>query len=272
VSRSDGDDGSIRLSRAGMVYAGRGHQLHALRSVDLTVGRGEFLAVIGPSGCGKTTLLKLVAGLLMPTSGTISVFGGPPERALRGGRVGFVFQRPVLLDWRTVRRNVLLPTEVLPRRATNGRGIDRRLAESRVDQLIELVGLHGFENAYPHELSGGMQSRVALARALCFEPDILLMDEPFGDLDELTRTRLNLELLQVHASTGATVVFVTHSIAEAVFLADRVAVLSNRPGEVLCVIDITLGRPRGLDVQGSDRFAAHEQELRESLGIAGGGA
>src|SRR6185436_15064440 len=208
-----------------MVFSSTAGPVAALGGLTLDVERGEFVALIGPSGCGKSTLLRLVSDVLQPTRGTIEVRGGPPKRARLARELGFVFQHPGLLLWRSALENVALPLEV------GGWG-KRHAPPHRPEALLELVGLKGFEGAYPRQLSGGMQQRVSIARALVTGPPILLMDEPFGALDEITRDHLNQELLRIWAATGTTMVFVTHSIPEAVYLSSRVFVLAPRPGRV----------------------------------------
>lgn len=247
----------VEIDAVSVTYPSRtGQPIHALHGVSLTLERGDFLAVVGPSGCGKSTLLKLLAGLLLPTSGTVRIDGR--EVVAPDGRTGVVFQSPVLLPWFTVLDNVLLPLRV--------RGdVPRRKAQERAMHLLHLVGLSGFERKYPGELSGGMQQRAAIARALVTDPPLLLMDEPFGALDALTRDYLNVELLRIWHATGPTVFFVTHSIPEAVFLADRVLVLSARPGRVVGVVDVDLGRPRDLAVMASPRFGERVAEVRQLL-------
>ena len=227
----------IVLDRVGMTYRADSGPVEALRDVSLSVARGELLAVIGPSGCGKSTLLRIIAGLRPATTGIARVDG----RLVSGPipAVGMVFQAPVLLRWRTVRDNVVLPAELS--------GLDPRRFHDRADALLSLVGLADFGRKFPRELSGGMQQRAALCRALLLDPPLLLMDEPFGALDAMTRDELNLELLRVWGESGAerkTIVFVTHSIPEAVFLADKVAVLSPRPGRITKIFDVSLPRPR----------------------------
>ena len=233
----------IALDGVGRTFAGRsgfsgraGGAVEALRGIDLTVADGEFVAVLGRSGCGKSTLLRLVAGLLPATAGTITVAGEPVTRPRRD--IAFQFQRPALLPWRTVLDNVLLPIEVYGHRRAEHR--------DRAHALLALAGLDGFERRRPHELSGGMQQRVALCRALIARPRVMLMDEPFSALDALTREDLAVELQRIHLDTGATVLFVTHSIEEAVLLADRVVVLSPRPGRIRKILDISVPRPRTL--------------------------
>lgn len=244
----------IRVEHVGKTYTG-GNPVEALRDVNLTVKKGELVAVIGPSGCGKTTLLKLIGGLLEPTEGTIHIDHLTAVEARKARKFGFVFQDPTLLPWRSVKANVQLPGEVFK---------DDKV-KNRTQKLIDLVGLTGFEKALPHELSGGMQSRVAIARALTFNPDVLLMDEPFGDLDEITRDRMNFELLRVWRETGVTIVMVTHSIPEAVLLADRVVVLSDLPGTVKEIMSILLKRPRSGTSRTQKQFMNRVEELREKL-------
>jgi NitT/TauT family transport system ATP-binding protein len=229
----------------------------ALQSIDLAIPRGSFLTLLGPSGCGKSTLLRVMADLVAPTSGRISVFGGAPQAARKQRQIGFVFQDSALLAWRTVLDNVALPLQV---------GGGRALPGARSPQeLLSLVGLSGWEKAYPHELSGGMRQRVAIARALVSGPQLLLMDEPFGALDEITRDRLNEELLQLWETTGTTIVFVTHSIYEAAFLGQSVLLLAARPGRVREQVPVTLPMPRRLTQRETPEFAALAGHLRRVL-------
>jgi NitT/TauT family transport system ATP-binding protein len=211
---------------------GRPDEVTALSDVHLTVGDGEFVSLIGPSGCGKSTLLRLIADLIEPTTGTVTVAGKPAAQARRDQEYGIAFQQAGLLEWRTVRRNVELPLEL--------RGMSRADRRARAERMLELVGLADFAGHYPGQLSGGMQQRVAIARALAVQPPLLLMDEPFGALDEMTRERLQSELLGICATTGTSAVFVTHSISEAVFLSDRVVVMSARPGRITASIEVRL--------------------------------
>jgi NitT/TauT family transport system ATP-binding protein len=236
----------------------------ALTGIDLDIHRGEFVSLIGPSGCGKSTLLRIVGDLITPTSGTVQVNGKPAAQARQDRDYGMVFQAPVLFDWRTVEANVRLPLEIL--KVAGGE------RERRVQEMLDLVELTGFHKHFPHQLSGGMQQRVAIARALAFQPAILLMDEPFGALDEMTRERLNAEVLRVWAQTGTTVIFVTHSIPEAVFLSTRVVVMSARPGRISEVIDIDLPQPRDEGTRETDRYYELVTQVREALrgGHAGG--
>ena len=230
----------IQLDDVGQVFDGREGQVTALEKIDLHVRDGEFVTLIGRSGCGKSTLLRLIAGLLRPTTGSVRVAGDPVTGPRRD--VSFMFQRPALLPWRSVLSNVMLPIEI------DGGGGDRsRTAyRDRAHQLLELVGLQGFERRLPHELSGGMQQRVSLCRSLIRSPKVMLMDEPFSALDALTRTELSAELQRIQMELATTIVFVTHSIEEAVVLADRVAVLTPRPGRLREIVEIDIPRPRSL--------------------------
>ena len=229
----------------------------ALEGIDLAIRAGEFLSLIGPSGCGKSTLLRIIGDLTAPSRGTVVVNGKPADRARRDRDYGMVFQAPVLFEWRTVEDNVKLPLEI------QGAGSAKRTARAR--EMLELVELGDFLGHYPYQLSGGMQQRVAIARALAFEPAILLMDEPFGALDEMTRERMNSEVLRIWERTGTTVVFVTHSIPEAVFLSSRVVVMSARPGRITKVIDVDLPRPRNEDTRETRRYFELVTEVREAL-------
>jgi NitT/TauT family transport system ATP-binding protein len=225
---------AVEVSGVTKVFnAGRPDEVTALREVELIVESGQFVSLIGPSGCGKSTLLRLIADLVPPTKGTVTVAGKPARRARLDQEYGIAFQQAGLFEWRTVRRNVELPLEL--------RKQSRAERQARADEMLELVGLADFAGHYPAQLSGGMQQRVAIARALAVHPPLLLMDEPFGALDEMTRERLQGELLQICAKTGTSTVFVTHSIPEAVYLSDRVVVMSARPGRITDVIDIDLG-------------------------------
>ena len=233
----------------------------ALQGIDLDVGRGEFVSLIGPSGCGKSTLLRIVGDITEPTEGDVTVNGKSARRARLDRDYGIVFQAPVLYDWRTVTKNIALPLEML--------GWDRGKRAARVKDMVELVELNGFEKHHPWQLSGGMQQRVSIARALSFSPALLLMDEPFGALDEMTRERLNLELLRIWAETGSTVIFVTHSISEAVFLSTRVVVMSPRPGRIAELIDVDLPQPRTGLTREEPRFFELVTAVREAL-VRGG--
>ena len=229
----------------------------ALEDIDLDIGHGDFVSLIGPSGCGKTTLLRVIADLERPTAGEIGVNGTTPEQARLGRQYGYVFQAPALFPWRTVERNVMLPLEVM--------GLPAAERRRRAARYLEMVNLKGFEHKHPWQLSGGMQQRASIARALSFEPRLLLMDEPFGALDEIVRDKLNLQLLRLWAGTGKTVVFVTHSIPEAVFLSTRIVVMSPRPGRILDVIDVDLPADRPLDIRETPEFLAVAQRVREGL-------
>ena len=235
----------------------------ALSGIDLEIGRGEFVSLIGPSGCGKSTLLRVIGDLIAPTRGTVEVNGKPATRARRDRDYGMVFQAPVLFDWRTVEDNVKLPLELM--------GYDAARRTARAREMLELVELGDFLKHHPYQLSGGMQQRVAIARALAFEPSILLMDEPFGALDEMTRERMNQEVLRIWEATGITVVFVTHSIPEAVFLSSRVVVMSARPGRITDVIDVDLPRPRGIPTREEPRYFELVTAVREALRAGGAG-
>ena len=233
----------------------------ALKDIDLDVAQGDFVSLIGPSGCGKSTLLRIVGDITEPTSGDVTVNGKSARRAREDRDYGIVFQAPVLFDWRTVAKNIALPLEM--------QRWDRGRRQARVAEMLDLVELTGFEKLYHWQLSGGMQQRVSIARALAFAPPLLLMDEPFGALDEMTRERLNLELLRIWSETGSTVVFVTHSISEAVFLSTRVAVMSPRPGRVSALIGIDLPQPRTVETREQPRFFELVTEVREALHATG---
>jgi NitT/TauT family transport system ATP-binding protein len=235
---------------------GRGDVV-ALRGIDLEVKPGEFVSLIGPSGCGKSTLLRIIGDLIAPTSGRVVVNGKSAHQARLDRDYGIVFQDAVLYDWRTVAKNIALPLEML--------GWDRRRRTERVRELVGLVELTGFESHHPWQLSGGMQQRVSIARALSFDPALLLMDEPFGALDEMTRERLNLELLRIWEALGSTIVFVTHSISEAVFLSTRVVVMSPRPGRIRGIVDVDLPQPRTVDTREHPRFFEVVTQVRELL-------
>jgi NitT/TauT family transport system ATP-binding protein len=234
----------------------------ALDDIDLDIEDGEFVSVVGPSGCGKTTLLHLAAGILEPTNGTVAVNGVDINSVDHDrSEVGLVFQHPVALEWRTVKKNVMLPVQILKK---NG-AIDESMEHyrKRAEELISLVGLEGFEDSYPNELSGGMQQRVTITQALIYDPSVLLMDEPFGSLDAMTKDELNLELLRIWEETEKTVLFITHDLNEAVFLSDRVVVLSQRPGTIVDTIDIDLPRPRTDETRSSDRFVELSTEVHQ---------
>ena len=243
----------IRLEGVEKTYrTRRGDLVRAVEDVALTVGENQFVTLVGPSGCGKSTLLKLVAGLTPPTRGTVAVRDQLVREPFPD--VGFVFQQPVLLPWRTVLDNVLFSVEML--------GLDARSYRKPALDLLELTGLQGFESKYPRELSGGMQQRVAICRALLPDPSLLLMDEPFGALDAMTREEMSLELLRVWEERRKTILFVTHSIPEAILLADRVVVMTPRPGRIARVLDVDLPRPRTMDLEFDARFKALSDEVR----------
>lgn len=241
-------------------YPTRDGRIAALHSISFTVGEGEFVAVVGPSGCGKSTLLKVLAGLMPPSSGE-AVLGGTPIIGPRRD-IGVVFQSPVLFPWRTVLDNVLLPVDV--------QGLDRERHLQAAINLLALVGLREFERRYPWELSGGMQQRVAITRALIHGPALLLMDEPFGALDAMTREHMNLELQRILLEERKTVLFITHSIPEAVFLADRVLVMSSRPGRILDDVRVKIPRPRSLDVMSDHAFGEYVRGIRAQFSMKGG--
>jgi len=229
----------------------------ALQGIDLEVAKGEFVSLIGPSGCGKSTLLRVVGDIVEPSAGEVTVNGKPARRARLDRDYGIVFQAPVLYDWRTVVKNIALPLEML--------GWDRAKRAARVREMVELVELSGFEKHHPWQLSGGMQQRVSIARALAFRPELLLMDEPFGALDEITRDHLNDQLLRLWQQTAKTVMFVTHSISEAVFLSARIVVMSPRPGRIVEIIDNHLPADRRLDIRESTQFLEVAHRVRQAL-------
>ncbi len=234
-----------------------GNLINALKEINLDIKKGEFISLVGPSGCGKTTLLRLIADLLEPSDGKIRVGGMTPKEIRLQQKFGIVFQNPVLLEWRSVRKNIELPLEIM--------FYDKKEKQERVDQMLEMVGLTKFANHYPTQLSGGMQQRVGIARAFAIRPEILLMDEPFSALDEFTKEKLQEDLLRMWAKTDKTVVFVTHNIQEAVFLSDRVCVLSPHPGRLSAVVDIDLPRPRNMEVRESQHFSELVNKVRNSF-------
>jgi len=255
---------AVRLAGIHKTFQVRGGEpTVALQDITLDVTQTEFVSLIGPSGCGKSTLLRVVGDLIAPSEGTVEVNGKPARQARLDRDYGMVFQAPVLFDWRTVEANVRLPLEIM---GTAGAEQHRRTQEK-----LDLVGLADFFQHYPHQLSGGMQQRVAIARALVFEPALLLMDEPFGALDEMTRERLNTEVLKIWARTGTTVLFVTHSIPEAVFLSTRVVVMSPRPGRISDIVDIDLPQPRNEETRESERYFELVTQVREALRAQHGG-
>jgi NitT/TauT family transport system ATP-binding protein len=255
----DGGDGGTAIEARGLTltFATADGPVHALSNVDLSIRRGDFVSFIGPSGCGKTTFLRIVADLEKPTAGEISVNGVRPEQARLSRAYGYVFQAAGLFPWRTIAGNVALPLEIM--------GYDRAERAERVAKALAMVELAGFEGKFPWQLSGGMQQRASIARALAFDADLLLMDEPFGALDEIVRDKLNEQLLDLWARTEKTVCFVTHSIPEAVYLSTRIVVMSPRPGRVVDVIDSPLPRERPLDIRETPEFLAVAHRVREGL-------
>ena len=231
--------------------------VHALKDVNLSINRGEFVSFIGPSGCGKTTFLRAIAALETPTGGTLTVNGMTPDKARRARAYGYVFQAAGLYPWRTIAGNIKLPLEIM--------GFSKVEQEERVARVLDLVELGGFGRKFPWQLSGGMQQRASIARALAFDADILLMDEPFGALDEIVRDRLNEELLKLWARTGKTIGFVTHSIPEAVYLSTKIVVMSPRPGRITDIIDSPLSKERPLDIRDSREFIEIAHRVREGL-------
>lgn len=240
-----------------LTFQTRDGPVHALSDVDLTIDRGDFVSFIGPSGCGKTTFLRCVAALETPTSGTLTVNGLSPDEARKSRAYGYVFQHAGLYPWRTIGGNIRLPLEIM--------GYPKSELASRVQSVLKLVDLEGFENKHPWQLSGGMQQRASIARALAFDADILLMDEPFGALDEIVRDHLNEQLLELWEKTGKTIAFVTHSIPEAVYLSTRIVVMSPRPGRITDVIESSLPRERPLDIRETPEFLALAHRVREGL-------
>jgi len=246
----------IQIKNVSMVYnINAGEDIVALDNVNLDIKEGEFISLLGPSGCGKTTLLRIVADLLQPTKGEVIIDGQTPKAIRLKQEYGIVFQTPVLYDWRNVRRNICLPMEIM--------GIPKSERTARIDEKLELVGLKDFGEKYPFELSGGMQQRVGIARALALNPKYLLMDEPFSALDEFTREKLNEDLLEIWGKTKSTVLFVTHNIPESVFLSDKVIVLSPHPGRLAAIVDINLPRPRRNDLRDSPEFFEYVAKIRK---------
>ncbi|MBI4675211.1 MAG: ABC transporter ATP-binding protein [Chloroflexi bacterium] len=252
----------VTIQSVNKVFGKAPNQTVALKDIQLEIQQGEFVSLIGPSGCGKSTLLRIIGDLITPSNGTILVNGKPARQARVDRDYGIVFQAPVLFDWRTVEKNVQLPLEIM------GKSPGERAA--RANKMLELVELNGFQKHYPYQLSGGMQQRVSIARALSFNPQLLLMDEPFGALDEITRERMNAELLNIWNRTKTTIVFVTHSIPEAVFLSTRVVVMSARPGRIIQVIPIDLPQPRDVETREHPRYYELITQVREGLRGSGG--
>ena len=247
----------VSANKLSLTFQTNDGPVHALADVDLDIEQGEFVSFIGPSGCGKTTFLRVVADLEQPTGGTISVNGMTPNEARLKRAYGYVFQAPALLPWRTVERNVALPLEII--------GMSRAEILEHVSRTLAMVNLAGFEKKFPWQLSGGMQQRASIARALAFDADLLLMDEPFGALDEIVRDHLNEQLLKLWADTKKTICFVTHSIPEAVYLSTKIVVMSPRPGRVIDVIESTLPKERPLDIRETPEFLAIAHRVREGL-------
>lgn len=245
----------VKIENLFKIYNSRSGHVSALEDVNLDIQQNEFITLVGPSGCGKSTLLKIIGALIRPSRGTLLYDGKPLLRPTRD--VGIVFQEPVLLPWRAALDNVLLPAEIL--------GLDIGTSRSRAIELLKLVGLKGFESSYPRELSGGMQQRVALSRALIHDPSVLLMDEPFAALDAMTREELGFELLRIWDTHKKTVIFVTHNIVEAILLADRVVAMSPRPGRIAKTLKIDLPRPRTLDMEFTQEFKAYSDEIRSVI-------
>jgi NitT/TauT family transport system ATP-binding protein len=250
----------VRLAGLSVDYATRRGTLRAVENIDLSIAAGEFVAVLGPSGCGKSTLLRVLAGLLAPSAGTAEIAGTPVTGPRRD--VGVVFQDPTLLPWKTAFENLCLPGRIMR--------LDRSVYLMRAQELLKLVGLEAFGDYYPHQLSGGMRQRVGIARGLLHDPALLLMDEPFGALDAMTREAMNLEIQRIWAATRKSVFFITHSIPEAVFLADRVVVMSARPGRVVEILDNDLPRPRGIGVMATPEFGERTARLRRYFRVEGG--
>ncbi len=251
---------AVEVAGLNLVFQTADTPVTALSDINLTVNKGDFVSLIGPSGCGKTTLLRVIADLERATGGSIQVNGVSPEQARLARAYGYVFQAAALYPWRSVLRNVTLPLEIM--------GLSKKEQLERAARVIELVELTGFERKFPWQLSGGMQQRVSIARALSFDPDLLLMDEPFGALDEIIRDRLNEQLLQLWERTGKTVIFVTHSIPEAVFLSSRIVVMSPRPGRIVDIVESDLPRDRNFEIREDARFAEIAHRVR--LGLRAG--
>ncbi len=247
----------IAIRDLNLTYATADGPVYALSDINIDIRAGEFVSLIGPSGCGKTTLMRAIADLEQPTSGTLLVDGLSAEEARLGRHYGYVFQAPALYPWRTIERNVMLPLEIM--------GLKRDEMKARAHRQLELVNLKGFERKFPWQLSGGMQQRASIARALSFEPKLLLMDEPFGALDEIVRDHLNEELLKLWRATAKTVIFVTHSIQEAVFLSTKIVVMSPRPGRIIDIIDCDFPADRDLSIRETPEFMAVAHRVREGL-------
>lgn len=256
-ARSGPAEAVVSVESVSQTYGSASSGIAALRDVNITMGDGEFVSIVGPSGCGKSTLLRIIADLLPPTEGRVLIRGRSPHEAREQREIGMVFQSPVLYDWRSVRRNIELPLEII--------GRPRPERRARAEEMLRLVGLEQFASSYPWQLSGGMQQRVSIARALVFKPVILLMDEPFGALDELGRERMNGELQRIWAQTAKTVLFVTHSVPEAVFLSSRIVVMSPHPGRVIAEVTVDLPRPRTPDTRMDSHYYDVITQVRRAL-------
>lgn len=255
--RSESASPVIETSDLSLTFETGDGPVHALSNISLTINKGEFVSLIGPSGCGKTTLMRVIADLEQPTEGSVSVNGMSPHDARLKRAYGYVFQAPALYPWRTIGKNIALPLEIM--------GYSKEERAERVRKGLELVNLTGFEKKFPWQLSGGMQQRASIARALSFDPDLLLMDEPFGALDEIVRDKLNEQLLRLWEKTQKTVVFVTHSIPEAVFLSTKIVVMSPRPGKIHDVIECHFPRDRTLDIRETPEFLDVANRVRQGL-------
>ena len=258
IKGADMEDPAIKIDDVSMVFdSNDGTKVNALEHVSLDVKKGEFISLVGPSGCGKTTLLRMISNLEEPTDGEIHVMGMTPREVRLQQKFGIVFQQPVLFDWRTVKKNIELPLEIMY--------YSKKDRSDRADEMLKLVGLSDFAGRYPRELSGGMQQRVNIARAFAIRPEILLMDEPFSALDEFTKEKLHEDLLRIWRKTNKTIIFVTHNIAESVFLSDRVCVLSPHPGRLSAIVDIDLPRPRTLEMRDTEQFTKLVKKVRDSF-------
>ena len=258
IKGADMEDPAIKIDDVSMVFdSNDGTKVNALEHVSLDVKKGEFISLVGPSGCGKTTLLRMISNLEDPTDGEIHVMGMTPREVRLQQKFGIVFQQPVLFDWRTVKKNIELPLEIMY--------YSKKDRSDRADEMLKLVGLSDFAGRYPRELSGGMQQRVNIARAFAIRPEILLMDEPFSALDEFTKEKLHEDLLRIWRKTNKTIIFVTHNIAESVFLSDRVCVLSPHPGRLSAIVDIDLPRPRTLEMRDTEQFTKLVKKVRDSF-------
>ena len=248
---------AVNINNLSLIFDTNDGDVHALQDIDIKISKGDFVSLIGPSGCGKTTLLRVIADLQMPTSGSLEVNGKSPEQARKERDYGYVFQSPALFPWRTISGNIGLPLEIM--------GFDKSEKMERIEKNLKLVNLLDFKNKFPWQLSGGMQQRASIARALSFDPELLLMDEPFGALDEIVRDHLNEQLLDLWRQTEKTVVFVTHSIPEAVFLSTHIVVMSPRPGKIFDIIKSPLSSNRDLSIRETSEFLKVAQRVREGL-------